>query len=225
MSGVIAVFVKTPGLSPVKSRLAVSLGDQFASSFHLASAGAVASVVKAAAGVVRVRGYFAVAEQEASNHAYWSALPCLWQGEGGLGERMARVYHALLKEHDYVILIGADIPQVTAFDLLKASDWLEHSEQARFSFGPSSDGGFWLFGGNRPLPLNIWTDVTYSEVDTGSQFHSRIERLGDIQSLTVLTDVDKPGDLFLLHESLHDLATPLPEQIELIRLLDALPLN
>ena len=38
MSGAIAVFVKTPGLSPVKTRLAAKLGKATAEAFHLASA-------------------------------------------------------------------------------------------------------------------------------------------------------------------------------------------
>ena len=225
MSGAIAIFVKTPGLSPIKTRLAVSLGTDPAADFHLASARAVSAVIKAASELDTIQGYFAVAEQEGLNHEYWDGLPCLWQGEGGLGERMAQIYRALLDTHEFVILVGADIPQMTAADLLKASAWLKHEEQARFAFGPSFDGGFWLFGGNCPVPLNIWTGVNYSMADTGAQFHNKIEGLGEVLSLALLDDVDEPGDLQSLRKALCELTEPLQEQTELIRFLDILSLT
>ncbi|MGR9116067.1 MAG: TIGR04282 family arsenosugar biosynthesis glycosyltransferase [Gammaproteobacteria bacterium] len=220
MKGAIAIFVKTPGLSPVKTRLAASLGRQAAEGFHLAAVRAVSAVVNAAGKVDKIQGYYAVAEQEALNHNYWSDLPCLWQGEGGLGERMALIYGELLARHDFVILIGADIPQMSVVDLLAAAGWLRHAEQARFAFGPSYDGGFWLFGGNCPVPLKVWTGVTYSTADTGAQFYKGVECLGDVRSLALLRDVDEPNDLLSLQKALFELADPLPEQIELLRFLD-----
>jgi glycosyltransferase A (GT-A) superfamily protein (DUF2064 family) len=42
------------------------------------------------------------------------------QGEGGLGERMAHIYNTLLKQHDFVLLVGADIPQMTVAELRDA---------------------------------------------------------------------------------------------------------
>jgi len=117
----IAVFVKTPGLSPVKVRLAAKLGRKTAEAFHLAAAQSVSSVVQELSNLTDIQSYYAVAEQAALNHSYWQDLPCLWQGEGGLGDRMAHIYQTLLAEHDFVILVGADIPQMTTAELLIAS--------------------------------------------------------------------------------------------------------
>lgn len=223
MSGAIAVFVKTPGLSPVKTRLAVSLGKQAAEAFHLAAAQSVSSVVQELSNLTDIQSYYAVAEQTALNHDYWQDLSCVWQGEGGLGERMAHIYQKLLAEHDFVILVGADIPQMTAAELLVASAWLSHDEQVRLIFAPSIDGGFWAFGGNCNIPQAIWTDVVYSEADTGVQFFNKIEQLGDVKILAALRDVDEVSDLLPLRDALLNLAEPLPEQHELIRFLDVLP--
>lgn len=225
MTGALAVFVKTPGLSPVKTRLAVKLGREAAETFYLTSARAVTAVVQAVSKLDAIQGYYAVAEQTALDHDYWRELPCLWQGEGGLGERMAHVYQTLSSEHDFVLLVGADIPQITTEELLAASAWLPHNEQARLVFGPSVDGGFWLFGGNCSVPQAIWTEVTYSVADTGTQFFNKIERLGEIKKLASLRDVDEPVDLMQLRQALLGLIEPLPAQRELIRFLDALPKN
>lgn len=225
MSGAIAVFVKTPGLSPVKTRLAAKLGRESAEAFHLASAQSVSAVVQELSILTDIQSYYAVAEQSALNNNYWQDLPCLWQGDGGLGERMAHIYHTLLAKHDFVILVGADIPQMTTSELLVASNWLPHEEQARLIFAPSFDGGFWAFGGNCNIPHTIWTDVVYSQADTGAQFFNKIEQLGDIKTLSPLRDVDEVSDLLPLRDALLNLTETLPEQHELIRFLDVLPAN
>ncbi len=79
-----------------------------------------------------------------------------------------------LSEHDFVILVGADIPQMTRAELLNASAWLAHEEQARFVFGPNVDGGFWVFGDNCSILQSLWTDVVYSVADTGTQFFKKL---------------------------------------------------
>lgn len=222
MSGAIAVFVKTPGLSPIKTRLAATLGKQRSEAFHLASAWAVSSVVQSLSMQADVESYYAVAEQAAINHYHWEELPCVWQGEGGLGERMAHIYQALLTQHDFVILVGADIPQMNVKELLNASTWLAQDGQPRFAFGPSYDGGFWLFGGSCRVPHTVWAEVMYSEADTGAQFFSKLEPLGDIKTLSCLRDVDESQDLIPLLKSLVNLEEPSPEQCELIDFLNTL---
>jgi rSAM/selenodomain-associated transferase 1 len=218
-NGAIAVFVKTPGLSPVKTRLAKTLGTANAEAFHLAAAKAISAVIQDTA----LHGYYAVAESTALNYGNWQNMPRLWQGEGGLGERMAHVYHSLLQQYAFVILVGADSPQMTAKHLLMASNWLADKAQARFAFGPSFDGGFWLLGGNCHIPLPCWTDdITYSMADTGTQFLRNIQPLGEVQTMATLHDVDEPSDLGWLHAALQALTTPIPEQVELGQFLESL---
>ncbi len=223
MQGVIAIFVKTPGLSPVKTRLAKQLGREEAERFHLDSARAVVQAAQAVCNSANLQCLYAVAEPGAVQHGFWQDLPCLWQGEGGLGERMAHIYQALLDDHDFVLLVGADIPQMTPAQLLDASSWLDREEQARLVFGPSADGGFWLFGGNCSVPQEVWTDVTYSTSDTGIQFLNRIDGLGEIRTLPVLRDIDDMDDLLALQESLQKLTQPLPAQQDLLGFLKSLP--
>ncbi|CAG7855965.1 hypothetical protein MCAMS1_00291 [biofilm metagenome] len=223
MTGAVALFVKTPGLSPVKTRLAKSLSAEIAESFHLSAARATSASIRATSREAPVQGYYAIAEESALAHVVWQDMPCLWQGEGGLGERMCYVYQTLLSQHDFVILVGADIPQMTAQQLILASEWLAHDQQARLSFGPSFDGGFWLFGGNCLVPDAMWTEVTYSVADTGAQFLRKVVRLGEVQYLPSLRDVDEPCDLVFLHETLHGMSCLLPEQVELLQYLENLP--
>lgn len=222
MRGAIAIFVKTPGLSPVKTRLAKSLGKKRAESFHSAAAQSVAAVTQSLSQQARVQSYYAVAEQSALNCEQWQDFPCIWQGEGGLGKRMAHIYQALLEQHDFVLLVGADIPQMTVSELYKAVLWLAN-KNSRLALGPSLDGGFWLFGGNCPISQQAWTEVRYSQPDTGAQFLNNMEVFGDVEILATLRDVDESSDLLPLRDALLNLSDPLPEQYELIHFLDVLP--
>ncbi len=224
MSGAIAIFVKTPGLSPVKTRLAFNLGRAKAEQFYLSAAAAVAQSVRQACVGGPALGYFAVAERAAVDSPHWRDLPCIWQGDGGLGERMAHVYRTLLQSHDFVMLVGADIPQMTSAELHAAATWLD-AGSPRMVFGPSTDGGFWLFGGNCPIPLNVWTGVTYSVADTGKQFLSNIEGLGEIRTCAQLQDVDEFGDLIALRQALSQLPEALPAQRALLQTFPEIQLS
>ncbi|MDO8844604.1 DUF2064 domain-containing protein [Methylicorpusculum sp.] len=221
-SGAIALFVKTPGLSAVKTRLAATLGVETAETFHLTAAQAVTSVIMDACQQFPLQGYYAVAEVDALDHFYWQVLPTVWQGDGGLGERMGRIYEQLLQRHPYVLLVGADIPQMTSHQVCDCAHWLSGIDFSRFAFGPSLDGGFWLFGGNRPLPQTLWTDIIYSQSDTGAQFLNAITRFGDIFHTDSLQDADEPVDLVRVMTSLEALLKPTPEQQKMTNLLKQL---
>ncbi len=224
MSGAIAIFVKTPGYSPLKTRLAVQLGQTLAETFHLKSAHAVSAVVQAANHHGLLECYYAVAEQAALQHHYWIALPCLWQGQGGLGERMALIYQTLLNKHEFVILVGADSPQMTV-DVLSIASSSLFTKPDHMVFGPSVDGGFWLFGGNCTISPEAWINVKYSAADTGAQFLKNVQCYGNVTTIKKLIDVDEPTDLPVLQQALQALPNPLAEQLELMRFLERLPIS
>ena len=119
--------------------------------------------------------------------------------------------------------ISPTVRPPTDGQLLQAAEWLANDRQARFSFGSSFDGGFWLFGGNCPIPRTLWTDVAYSAADTGAQFLGKLKGVGEVQYLTPLRDVDEACDLVVLHETLEGMPHLLPEQRELLRFLETLP--
>jgi len=218
----IAVFVKTPGWSPVKTRLAATLGKDAAEAFHVQAAQTVAATLSELPPTAL--GYYAVAETEALSHPHWQSLPCIAQGEGGLGDRLARVYRQLRQQYANVIVVGADSPQMTLGLLLKAITWLNDHTQARLIYGPCTDGGFWLVGGNCAIPETVWTDVTYSRADTGSQMLKHLNRLGEIKYLPMLCDVDEAADLADLQQALRELPEASPEQRQLLAFLSGLSL-
>lgn len=211
----IAIFVKTPGLSPIKTRLASSIGQSQATELYRRCAAAVAeAAVDADVGPV----YWAAAEPSRRIGEHWSDLPRLAQGEGGLGERMYRVLERLVDRHGSGLLLGADAPQIDPAHLQRAAAWLGRGVDSRV-VGPARDGGFWTFGANHCPPLNRWTRVEYSRADTLSHFRDSIGDDAEWLDLPGLTDLDTADDLPMIGAELARLRRPLLRQRQLAELI------
>ncbi len=186
MSAAIAIFVKTPSLSPVKTRLAAGVGGKAAQEFYLLSLKAVQATVKN----VKVTPYWAIAEEGGLDNPLWKSFPGLHTGEGNLGKRQHHIYATLLKTHDRVLLIGADAPQLSKVLLEQAILALDATD---FVIGPARDGGYYLFGGRVSTEQEIWTDVPWSTSATRERLEAALP--SKPLHLPLLTDVDTQGDL------------------------------
>ncbi len=209
----LAIFVKTPGLSPIKTRLAAGIGASAAAEFYALAVRAVAEIAAAS----RLAAYWAVAEAEGLDDPRWSGFPTIRQEEGrlaklGLGARLDRVFTTLQARHGSVLLIGADSPQTTPALLRLAA-----ARCAPFVMGRAMDGGFWLFGGDRPIASAVWRSVPYSAPDTADRL---LERLAcPVSFVKPQMDVDEGADLAGLRIALEALDKPLPAQTALLEWL------
>lgn len=219
MSPALAIFVKTPALSPVKTRLAAGIGRDRAIRFYSLAAAATAETVSACGAALAP--YWAVAETAARDGKAWPGFPSIWQGTGGLGARLHRIHHTLRKRHGAVLMIGADTPQLTPALLMQAVAAV-HEPGVAHAIGPASDGGFWLFGGRRAVPLSTWNAVRYSRHDTAAALERALQCNGRLVHLPTLTDIDTVGDLRALDSSLRALPTPGPTQRALLDYLQAI---
>lgn len=208
----IAIFVKTPGVSPLKTRLAEHVGQARATRLYRGCASAVAEAARhAAVGPV----YWATAEPPDEVEGQWSKLPLLGQGEGGLGERMHRVLAELVARHGSGMLLGADAPQVDPAAVGRAGEWLARATPSRV-VGPARDGGFWTFGANHVPERERWTRVSYSRPDTLMFFRNSIGFDAEWLELPMLSDLDTGEDLGRVAGELQQLPQPLPAQRALI---------
>lgn len=210
----VGIFVKTPGLSPIKTRLSADVGEALAHSFYALSIDALARLFSGSSPpprgsmdarefscLNRLKPYWAVAEPEAVALERWSSFPCLPQGEGGLGDRLHRVYETLLDKHGQALLIGSDLPHLSLDALAAACAALDRPDRP-FVGGPAEDGGFYLFGGSRPVPHALWRSVPYSAETTWRTLNSALARLAAIEELSPDFDIDTGEDLGRLAEGL-----------------------
>lgn len=192
VSVAVAAFVRTPGHSPGKTRLAAGIGAERAAEFYRLALAVTAAVLERAR-ELGLAPYWAVAEEDGVDDPRWRGLPQLWQGEGSLGERQDRVYRHLLESHPAALLIGADCPLLAPRDLLQAGRRL--SEGVPFVLGPATDGGYYLFGGRIPVPSAVWNGVAYSTPGTAGQLLAALGPIGAVELLPELPDVDTRADL------------------------------
>lgn len=80
----------------------------------------------------------------------WPAhLPRWPQGQGDLGDRMARM---MARADGPVCVIGADVPGITRAHVAQAFKALGDHDAV---FGPAHDGGYWLIGLRRAHPCRV----------------------------------------------------------------------
>ncbi|MEO7252114.1 MAG: DUF2064 domain-containing protein [Arenimonas sp.] len=212
----IAIFVKTPGHSPLKTRLAAGIGAASAQRFHVLAANAVGAVArKAQDELPGCVAHWAIAEASALDDPQWANLSRMEQGAGDLGARMGHVTAALLHEFDAAVLLGADTPQITVDDIHAAIGALRSNQHV---IGPGDDGGFWLFASRGGVPARAWSSTPWSQADTAARFCAALGA-APIAHLRKLRDVDRAEDLPQVVASLDGLRHPLPEQVRLAQWL------
>lgn len=209
----IAIFVKTPGVSAVKTRLAKTIGKEKAEEFFKLSLKATESLVIEAIRKSdgKIEAYWAVAEKENLHHPLWNSFKTIYQGNGELGERLAKVYSNLQKKHKRVFLIGADLPHLNFKTILNANSKLLSRND--FVLGETDDGGFYLFGGRQAISSQLWNSIPYSTNETSREL---VQSLGKQNFIFMPQnyDIDFAEDLERL--SNHSLEELLPEQIAVV---------
>ncbi len=190
----LTVFVKTPGLSPVKTRLAATIGRAEADRFYDLCLTVVEAVARQAADRGIVQPYWAVAEAAGAADARWQGFDRVPQGDGDLGDRLARVSKALHARHPTVLFAGSDAPTLSA-DRIAAAVAAVSDPATPFAIARSADGGFALFAAARVVPPEVWRGVPYSSDATAETFVHRLRPLGGVAELEPLDDVDSAADL------------------------------
>lgn len=187
----IAVFAKTPGLSPLKTRLAASIGTEKAHQFYRLSLQCTEACLQALQSQYDdIDVYWAVAEAQHREHDIWHNKQTLWTGPGSLGQRLHHVYQELKARYDTVILIGSDCPQLRPATFIDTIKQLQHSE---YVMGPAEDGGFYLFASHQPIDADIWTQCQYSQPDTRKQLINNINE--PVHLLQAQFDIDTVSEL------------------------------
>ncbi|KAK3602940.1 hypothetical protein CHS0354_039358 [Potamilus streckersoni] len=120
------------------------------------------------------------------------------KGEG-LGVKLKNaVKESFSKGHDYVIVIGGDIPGISKEILLEAFTHLNNN--ADMVLGKAEDGGYYLVGFSKSATRyidDIFSDISWGTSEVFRQQVLQAKQLGAKLGIltTVLQDVDNPDDL------------------------------
>ena len=131
------------------------------------------------------------------------------QQGAGLGERMDRALcHVLMLGYSPVVLIGSDLPLLTAGHINAAFDSLRGADVA---LGATPDGGYYLVGVNAPCPV-LFNGQTYGSGSVLQNALAAAQSAGlSVALAPPCRDVDIPEDLYALRNTLRGAPTATAE--------------
>jgi rSAM/selenodomain-associated transferase 1 len=197
----VMVFARAPTPGEAKTRLIPALGEAGAAALHRrlvtrtlrAAADALIGPVELWCTPDTGDPFFIDCERRlgVSLHA---------QGEGDLGSRMRRAFESALARAPRAILVGSDIPALSAQYLRDADQALVRGDE--IVIGPAEDGGYALIGLSRCDP-DLFRDIPWGGPEVLSETRRRTTALSwRLSELPALWDVDRPEDLERLPEDL-----------------------
>jgi len=124
------------------------------------------------------------------------------QGEGDLGARMRLAFESALARASRAILVGSDIPALSAQYLRDAERALAGGDNV--VIGPAEDGGYVLIGLSR-CDAGLFRGIPWGGSEALAETRRRIAALGwRLIELPALWDVDRPEDLERLPEEMRE---------------------
>jgi rSAM/selenodomain-associated transferase 1 len=190
----LVVFAKAPQPGSAKTRLIPALGAEGAA----ALAGrmldhALAQALVADAGPVELCMNPAPGDPAWETTAIPAAVSRTGQGDGDLGERMARAVRRVTAEDGRpVLLMGSDCPALTADLIREAARQLRTHDAVLL---PVADGGYVLIGLKSPCPA-LFDRMPWSTASVAAETLSRMAALGlKVWRGPLLRDIDEPADL------------------------------
>ena len=197
----VIVFAKAPEPGKVKTRLIPTLGEAGAAALHRRLVmHTLRTAQDAGLGPIELwcapdarHAFFLECERNfgASLHS---------QCEGDLGARMRRAIETILARAKRAILVGSDIPALSAQYLRDAERALSGARDV--VIGPAEDGGYVLIGLERSDP-ELFRDIPWGEPEVLAETRGRIAALRwRCFELPALWDVDRPEDLKRLPEEM-----------------------
>ncbi len=190
----VAVFARAPVPGKVKTRLVPALGGEGAAALHRALVTrALEAAIEAGLGPVELWCAPDARDPFFRSCGERLGVSLISQHEGDLGARMRGAFETMLAASARALLIGSDIPAMTA-DYLRAAD-AALAEGCDAVIGPAEDGGYVLIGLSRVAP-GLFEGIDWGGPEVLQETRSRMARAGwRYRELPVLWDVDRPEDL------------------------------
>ena len=187
-NNLIIVFVRTPELGKVKTRLAKAIGDQAALTIYKL-------LLKHTSTVLHELSFDKVVyySEKIENNDFWKAslFEKKLQKGADLGERMQQAFEtAFDRGYKKVLIIGSDLFELTSTLIISA---LEALETYDISIGPSLDGGYYLLGMKELHPA-VFKNKKWG---TDSVLNATLQDLKqqNVKLLEALNDIDTFEDL------------------------------
>lgn len=183
------IFIKNPVKGNVKTRLAATVGDEKALKIYNKLLGYTRTTVQ----LVQADKQVWYARHVDSDDAWGSDFFSKRKQQGDdLGERMQHAFRQAFAEgYKRVVIIGSDCAELMAENLQQAYKSLHKNDVV---IGPATDGGYYLLGMSRYLPV-LFENKVWSTRSVFAQTRADCEAQGfSYHILEELNDVDTEAD-------------------------------
>ena len=188
------IFVRSPNDKQVKSRLAATLGGEFARDFYrLCAEHIIRETDRMLSGVQRYIFYASQEEERAVRRWLGRSFYFRAQSGGGLGDRIWHAFRAVFSHGaEKAVIVATDVPDLTHDIMDEAMQALDNCD---IVIGPSYDGGYYLLGMKR-LHSDLFRDIPWSTERVYEETLLRIKAQGLSRLiLPILRDIDTEDDL------------------------------
>lgn len=193
---VLNVFIKNPRLGQVKTRLAATMGAEEALRIYQYLLNQT-KAVSLSSPAERWLWYSELPDQEDGweSHLFHK----MQQTSGDLGHRMSAAFEAAFAAGaEKAVLIGSDCPYLRPDLLEQAFLGLDKEEVV---IGPTFDGGYYLIGMRRWLPM-LFEGISWSTETVFSETLQRMKAIGVVGIvLDRLADIDEESDWLAFQET------------------------
>lgn len=191
----VIVFAKYPEKGKVKTRLAETAGEEFATDFYkLCAAHTFNELEKLRPSGTRVYLFYSAESREEEIRS-WIKSDFIFRPQSGndLGEKMFNAFNEVFNDGACnAVIIGTDLPDISASIVQQAFSELEYHHAV---IGPSSDGGYYLLG-LKAVNENIFRNIKWSSAGVFERTTENLKELRwNFKTLTELTDIDTENDL------------------------------
>ena len=195
MSSRIIVFTRYPIPGRTKTRLIPTLGAKGAADLQRHLTEQVVETVRQCSQSCGVQVEIRFNGGSATLMSRWLGTNLVYRRQEGrdLGEKMFNSFQQAFAEGSLkVILIGADIPDLTVTILEASLDLLDENDVV---LGPANDGGYYLLGLREPTP-SIFQNISWGSSRVLAETSQRAYGLGlKLGFVKTLDDVDSPQDI------------------------------
>jgi uncharacterized protein len=191
MKPAIVIMSKVPKPGKTKTRLMTQISGEECAMLHLACLKDICHTVKG----LDVQGY--VYFTGASEVDLPPEILKRLQIGRDLGERLYHTALGVLAEHDRLIFLGADLPNLTGDLLQQAIDYLDEFDTV---IGPATDGGYYLLG-IKYAHASLFADIEWGGAKVLDQTIKQIEESKlSYYLLESKNDIDTWEDLIDFYE-------------------------
>ena len=199
MNNALILFLKYPERRRVKTRIAASLGDDFAFGLYTA----FIKDLLFTAGFVEAGKILAIdgpADVPIASLDFGTGYPVIRQNGKDIGVRMLNAFiHVFNSGYEKAVLIGSDLPGLPVALVENAFAALNTADAA---IGRSTDGGYYIIGFRKAtFSANCFKGITWS---TSSVFQQTVAKLSRSKKIVYMLpewiDIDDYNDLKKFYE-------------------------